>query len=172
MTVTFKSSTVENGHFHHSIVTWVRVSPETAFAYVSDISRHNEWAENEVKITPLTPGLVRLGSKYEAVGRQAGKDWPSQLEVTAFEPPRRFEFTATGGPIGTPEGDPHRHQFLFTPKNGGTELEVGRIDPAPPGWPLLLYRIFAVLVRPFLLRGPRTRTIENLRTKLDHLADT
>ena len=124
MTVALRDWEVQGRHFRHTFVMWVRARPETAFAYVADIPRHNEWTVDEIKITPLTPGPVRLGSKYHAVGWQAGKDWPSDLAVTVYEPPRRFEFTATGGPISTPDGDPHRHEFLFTPRDGGTEVEI------------------------------------------------
>ena len=172
MGVTLKDGRVEGRHFHHTLVIWVRVSPETAFAYVADITRHNEWTLNEIKVTPLTPGPIRLGSKYAAVGRQGGKDWPSQLEVTAYEPPHRFEFTATGGPIATPEGDPHRHEFLFTSQNGGTQVEVRRTDPAAPNWPSWFLYIFASLAMPILIRGPRMRTVERLRARLDELSDT
>ncbi len=171
MVVALKGFQVEGHHFYHSIVTSVRVPPEAAFAYVSDVSRHNEWSTNSIKITPLTPGAVRLGSKYAAVGRQWGKDWPSELEVTGYEPPRRFEFTATGGPVGTPEGDPHRHAFLFTPESGGTRLEAQRWDPIPSSWPSWQTRIFLVAVAPILNMPIRLRTIENLRTRLDALVN-
>ena len=172
MKVTLTRVTIENRHAHHTIVTWVWVPPEIAFAYVADITRHNEWASDEINVTPITPGPVQLGSKYTVVGRQGGKDWPSQLEVTGYEPSHQFAFTATGGPIGTPEGDPHRHEFLFTLKNGGTELEVRRTDPAAPNWPIWLFHLFAFLVMPILVRGRRIRTIERLQTRLDELADT
>jgi hypothetical protein len=171
MGVTLKDFRVECRHFHHTIITWVRIPPEAAFAYVADITRHNEWSTNSIKITPLTPGPVRLGSKYAAVGRQGGKDWPSDLEVTGYESPHRFEFTATGGPIGTPEGDPHRHEFLFAPESGGTQLEVRRWDPAPPSWPSWFLNIFVFLIARNFLIAHRLRTIENLRTRLDELAD-
>ncbi len=170
MVVASKGFRVEDHHFYHSIVTWVRIPPEQAFAYVADVSRHNEWSTNSIKITPLTPGPVRLGSKYAAVGRQWGKDWPSQLEVTGYEPPRRFEFTATGGPVSAPEGDPHRHEFLFIPERGGTRLEAQRWDPVPPTWSPWFTRAFLVLVAPVLNMPIRLRTIGNLRTRLDALA--
>jgi hypothetical protein len=172
MKVTLKHVAIESRHLHHTIVTWVQVPPETAFVYVADITRHNEWALNKIDVVLPTPGLVHLGSKYTVVGRQGGKDWPSQVEVTGYEPSQRFEFTATGGPIGTPEGDPHRHEFLFTPKNCGTQLEVRRIDPAPPNWPSWFFILFASLTMPVLIRGRRIRTIEMLRTRLDELVDT
>jgi uncharacterized protein YndB with AHSA1/START domain len=172
MSVTFKGFVREGNHVTHTIVTWVRVPPEAAFAYVTDITRHNEWAMNEIKVTPRTPGPVRLGSKYVAVGRQGGKDWPSQLEVTGYEPSHRFEFTATGGPIDTPDGDPHRHEFLFSPIDGGTELVVRRTDPAPPNLPSWLFmNILAPIVVRYA-RGQRIKTIERLRERLDELADS
>lgn len=167
MAVASKGFRVEGNHLYHSILTWVRISPEAAFAYVADIGRHNEWTTNRITITPLTPGPVRLGSKYTAVGRQWGKDWPSDLEVTGYEPPRRFEFTATGGPVGTPEGDPHRHEFLFTAESGGTRLEARRWDPIPPSWPAWQTRVFLVAVAPILNMPIRLRTIENLRRRLE-----
>jgi len=172
MSVTFKGWTVEGNHFHHTIITWVKVPPETAFAYVADITRHNEWAIDEIKVTPQTSGAVHLGSKFTAVGNQRGKDWPSQLEVTAYEPPARFEFTATGGPIDTPVGDPHRHEFLFTPQNGGTQLEARRMDPVPPNMPAWLFKYF---ISPFVLifaRRHRIATIRMLQERLDQLAST
>jgi hypothetical protein len=143
MKVALTRVTIENRHLLHTIVTWVRVPPEIAFTYVADITRHYEWASDEINITPITPGPVQLGCKYIAVGRQGGKDWPSQLEVTGYEPLHRFAFTATGGPVGTPEGDPHRHEFLFVPENGGTRLEVRRTNLAAPNWPSWLFHLFA-----------------------------
>ncbi len=171
MAVASKGFQVEGHHFYHTIVTWVRIPPEAAFAYVADISRHNEWGTNSIKVTPLTSGPVRLGSRYTAVGRQWGKDWPSELEVTGYEPSHRFEFTATGGPVGTPEGDPHRHEFLFTPESGGTRVEARRWDAIPASWPSWQTRIFLVAVAPILNMPIRLRTIDNLRRRLDALAN-
>jgi Polyketide cyclase / dehydrase and lipid transport len=172
MKVSLKHVAIESRHLHHTIVTWVQVPPEIAFAYVADITCHHEWALDKIDVMPLTPGPVQLGSKYAVVGHQGGKEWPSEVEVTSYEPSHQFEFTATGGPIGTPEGDPHRHEFRFTPKNGGTELEVRRTDPAAPNWPTWFFNLFACLIMPILIRGRRIRTVERLRARLDDLADT
>ena len=38
MGVTLKYFRVEGRHFHHTIITWVRIPPEVAFAYVADIT--------------------------------------------------------------------------------------------------------------------------------------
>ena len=114
---------------HSSVHTWVSCPPEACFDYVADFTRHSEWATNRVEITPVDPTQKGLGSRDKAVGHQAGKDWPSELEVTVYDRPSTFEFTASGGPIGTPEDDPHRHTFTFTPEDSGT---ADRVDSARP----------------------------------------
>lgn len=163
---TYGRTWVEGPRARSAVVTWVPVSAEEAFAYVADLTRHNEWTMDEVTVTPHSPGPVQLGRRYSAVGRQGGKDWPSQLEVTVYEPPRRFEFTATGGPIGTPDDDPHRHDFLFTPRGGGTQIELRRTDPAPPEWPSWVCRLLlAPAVR--LTLGTRITTVTRLAACLE-----
>ncbi len=149
--------------------TWVCVPPETAFAYVADITQHNDWATDEIRVTQLTPGPVHLGTEYSSVGIQGGKEWPSHLVVTGFEPPRRFEFTASGGPIPAPDDDPHRHEFLFIPENGGTRIEVCKTDPAPDNMPSLLVWIMTPIAKMTL--GNRYLVMRNLQACLDRLAE-
>ena len=88
--------------------------------------------DNEsVKIAALDGDTRGLCARYRAVGHQSGQDWPSELTVTVYDRPLTFEFTATGGPIGTPEGDPHRHTFTFAAGDGGTHIGLVRRDPLP-----------------------------------------
>lgn len=148
-----------------AVTTWAKVDPQRAFDYVSDIARHPEWTVNEVVVRPGQPGPVRLGSRFTSSGRQGGRDWPSELEVTIFEPPVRFEFTATGGPGGTRPGHPHRHEFLLTAEDGGTRIELRRADPIP--------NVLLGLVAPMIVRvtlGIRLRTLGNLRSRLEKLS--
>ena len=104
------------------------------------------------------------GARYRAVGRQGGKDWPSQLEVTIYNRPLTFEFTATGGPIGTPEDDLHRHTFTFTAEDGGTRIVLVRRDPYPPEWSPFKRALGRVIVR--LTLRIRKRTVAQLRRRL------
>lgn len=157
---------VEGLRARSSVTTWVPLPPQEVFEYVSDFSRHHEWATNHITVTPVSEGPARLGSKYRSVGIQAGKEWPSELEISGYEPPRRFEFTATGGPLDAPDDDPHRHEFLMTPENGGTRLELRRTDPKPPSWPAWLFRLLGgPIVRGTMKK--RIATVESLRTCLE-----
>lgn len=159
---------IEGRDARSAVATGVRVPPERAFSYVADLTRHHEWAMNEITVTPVTPGPVRLGSRFQSVGRQLRKERPADLEVTGFDPPRYFAFSATGGPIPSPDGDPHLHEFLLTANNGGTRLELRRRDLGPPSWPGWLIR----LAGPLILRSTvrvRVQTVERLRTRLEQL---
>ncbi len=148
------------------VTTFVRVPPDRVFEYVSDMPRHREWALDEITIVPITPAPPQMGSKYHAVGKQFGKEWPSDLAITAYEPPHRFEFTAAGGPLPTPQGDPHHHEFLFSSADGGTRLEVRRTDPKLPNWPGWFWRLAGPLAVHSSLRK-RIETVERLRQCLD-----
>ncbi len=144
--------------------TSVPLAPEVCFDYVADFSRHSEWTTNRVQISPVDPNQSGFGARYRAVGHQAGKDWPSELEVTVYDRPATFEFTATGGPIATPENDPHRHTFTFTAEENGTRIELARRDPLPPDWSKVKRLLTPAIVR--LSLGIRKRTIANLRARL------
>jgi hypothetical protein len=149
---------------HSSVSTWVPAPQTACFDYVADFSRHDEWTTNPVKIAALDDDSHGLGARYRAVGRQAGKDWPSELEVTVYDRPLTFEFTATGGPIGTPDADPHRHTFMFTAEDSGTRITVVRRDPYPPEWTRLKRALGPVIVR--LSLGIRKRTVAHLGQRL------
>lgn len=152
--------------FRSSVSAWVPCDPQTCFDYVSDFSRHNEWTTGEVRIQPLEPGPVAVGKRYNAIGVQAGKEWPAELVVTDFEPPTVFEFTATGGPIPVPEDNPHRHRFTFTPESGGTRLDLERWDAFVPNWRNSLLRALLPLWARLPMRI-RSQTVANLQQRLE-----
>lgn len=150
--------------FTHVITAWVSVPPAAAFDYVADVTRHAEWALDPMTVESLDPPPVHVGSRFRAVGRQGGRDWPSDLVVTEFDRPVRFAFTATGGPIPTTEGHLHRHEFMFREERGGTTLVVRRTDPIPSR----MVRLLLPLITRYALRH-RLRTIDNLRQRLEGL---
>jgi uncharacterized protein YndB with AHSA1/START domain len=164
MTVKVRTS-ADQSAAHSSVQTWVPCDPTKCFDYVADFSRHSEWTTNPVEITPVDDNAKSgVGARFRAVGHQAGKDWPSELVVTVCDRPSILEFTATGGPIGTPEDDPHRHTFTFTPEDGGTRIVLVRRDPLPGDWSRAKRSLTPLIVR--LTAGIRKRTVANLRRRL------
>ena len=149
---------------HSEVITWIPRDPEKCFDYVADVLRHSEWATNRIEITSVDSGHSGVGSPFRAIGHQGGKDWPADPEITVFDRPSTFEFTATGGPIGTPDDDPHRHTFTFAPEGEGTRITLVRRDPLPPSWSGLKRSLTPIVVR--LTLGIRKRTVANLRARL------
>jgi uncharacterized protein YndB with AHSA1/START domain len=94
----------------------IRVAPDRAFAYLSDLTRHREWAINSLDVQQVTEGPVRVGSRFRSLGRQFGQAVEDEVVITAFEPNQRFEFESSG------RGGAFRHAFLFEGAEGGTRL--------------------------------------------------
>lgn len=94
----------------------VHTTPEAAYDYVADISRHPEWSygPDQMKIEGEA-GPAKVGSVYRASGKLVGRDNPSTVTVTEVDPPRRIEFEAedASGPISG-------HVFTFERDGDGT----------------------------------------------------
>ena len=92
----------------------IRVSPQQAFDYLSDLPRHNEWAIHPgLRVEQVEPGPVGVGTTYASHGRQLGQTLDDALVVTEYEPPRRFAFESRG------RGGIFRHAFTIEAAPGG-----------------------------------------------------
>jgi uncharacterized protein YndB with AHSA1/START domain len=134
------------------------VPPETAFAYVSDLTRHGEWNRG-LKIEKLTAGPVGVGSQYRTVGEVPGqKERPNQLRVTRYEPPRHFSFVAQD-----PDFQDVTHDFTCSPQVGGTQLERTLTLQLPP----LVALAFRMVIFPFIGKPGMEKSLAALKAKLE-----
>jgi uncharacterized protein YndB with AHSA1/START domain len=71
--------------------------PADVFAYLTDVSKLPEWqaTASETEID----GAVRQGARIRERRHFLGRDVRTELEVTAYEPPRRFDVCSRGGPV-------------------------------------------------------------------------
>jgi uncharacterized protein YndB with AHSA1/START domain len=74
-------------------------SPEDVFAYISDLGRHHEWQDQIVSTKVKTDGPTRLGTRATDTRKVPGGEREITYEITAFDPPRRTEFTGVDGPV-------------------------------------------------------------------------
>ena len=127
----------------------VQQSPEKVFDYLADITRHGEWSPKAYTATALTDGPVRIGSKYQSVGWLPGDaQHQNEVEVTAFDRPRRFSFTATD------RGEAFTSDFTLTPTNGGTKVQRVTVMPKPSGMSGMVFPVFFPLfVKPAIQKG-------------------
>ena len=89
--------------------------PDQVFAFLTDPANDHRWRRPVKEISASGP-LGRGSVVHQVVRGPAGRGIPADFEVTAFEPPTRFAFAVTAGPV-KPVGE-----FLFRPVGSGTEV--------------------------------------------------
>jgi hypothetical protein len=75
-----------------SVSTEIRADPRAVFDYVSDLSKHGEWAANELRIERLDGGPIGAGATYRSHAVVRGRAFEAELTVTDYDPPLVFAF--------------------------------------------------------------------------------
>jgi hypothetical protein len=135
----------------------LRASPDRAWAFTLRWEEQPEWIRDAVWVRVITPERERVGARIEVRNRVLGVSmFTEQLEVTAWDPPRRLEMTHRGfvRGVGT---------WWFEPETAGTrftwteELSM----PIP-----LLGELALWIYRPFMKRLMRSG-LANLQLLLE-----
>jgi uncharacterized protein YndB with AHSA1/START domain len=90
--------------------------PEAVFAVLTDINRLPEWQASAVSAE--AEGPVGEGTRIRETRRLFGREYRVVHEVTAFEPPHRFDVQSVESPL------PLTVSHTLEPSGGGTHLEV------------------------------------------------
>jgi uncharacterized protein YndB with AHSA1/START domain len=148
------------------MTTVVRVSQvlvhaplQTVFDYVADLTKHPEWSGGELKIDAVSAGPIAVGKEYLSKGQVATqKNRPNQLQVTEYEPPRKFSFVAKDPDFGKVY-----HVFTFPEQDGGvlvTRTTTLNLNPA-------VVFMFRLVIYP-LIGGPAMqRAFAKLKARLE-----
>jgi uncharacterized protein YndB with AHSA1/START domain len=99
-----------------SLTVGIARSTEDVFAYLTDISRVPEWQSSAGSAE--VDGEVRQGARIRERRTFMGHGVNVELEVTAYEPPRRFDLSSRGGPVS------YEVHHVLEPSGGGTRLDV------------------------------------------------
>src|SRR5262245_27935812 len=100
-----------------TVSTTIKATPDVVFAYLSDLTRHGEWAANPLRIEALTPGPVAVGSRYHSEAQVGRFAFSAELWVTVCQPPRIFTFA------GKDETGQFEHRFTLSPQANETQVE-------------------------------------------------
>jgi carbon monoxide dehydrogenase subunit G len=90
--------------------------PDDVFAYLTDVSNLPAWQSSVLSAEADEP--LREGSRIRERRRFMGRDVKTRLEVTAYEPPRRFAVESRGGPVS------YSIHHSLEPSPAGTRLHV------------------------------------------------
>ena len=137
----------------------VRAPLQKVFDYVSDLAKHSEWSDGELTITPVATGPIAVGKEYLSKGQVAvQKNRPNQLQVTEYEPPRKFSFVAKDPDFGKVF-----HVFTFTEQ--GSDLMITRTVTLSLN-PLVAFG-FRFFIYPLIGRPAMNKAMAALKTKLE-----
>ena len=105
--------------------TTIAAPAQTVFDYVSDFTKHGEWAGHDLQVTKDTDGPVAVGATFSTVAKQFGTQ-REHSTITELEPGRTFGWESKGS-LGT-----MHHRFTVTAADGGTDLtkSVEMTDPS------------------------------------------
>lgn len=120
----------------------VGAKPDEVFAYVSDFTRHGEWANPKagLVVESVSGGATAVGSKFRSSQSFLGKKTGADITVTAFEPARRLAFEAVQA--GKKGEERYTNTLTFTPSRDGTLVERA-IERQPPS--MLLSVLYPVI---------------------------
>jgi carbon monoxide dehydrogenase subunit G len=97
--------------------------PEAVFELLSDIERLPEWQSSAVEAH--SDGPLEVGSRVSEKRRLLGREMDTELEVVAFEPPKRLTLRSLGGPVS------FNVDHELAENGGGTRLTF--VAEAEPG---------------------------------------
>ena len=103
-----------------TVSTVANTTQQHAFEYVSDLSRHPDWAMDQMTIEPVAPGPLRIGSKFKHAGAEpflGGRLHHMNVTVTDLEPPGRFGFDTEDGQVEI------HHEFRLNTEADGIRIE-------------------------------------------------
>jgi uncharacterized protein YndB with AHSA1/START domain len=95
--------------------------PADVFGYLTDVKRLPEWQASAIEVRH--EGSMAVGTQIREVRNFLGRRAESTLEVTEYEPDRKFSLRVVSGPL------PFEVRHTLTPENGGTRLDwVGEAE--------------------------------------------
>ena len=89
---------------------------EEVFAYVTDVGNLPEWQSATSDAAWITDDGPRAGARIRQTTTFLGRTMELELEVTSYEPGRRFDLRTVRGPL------PFTVHHSFAPADGGTRI--------------------------------------------------
>jgi uncharacterized membrane protein len=131
------------------------------FAYVTDPAKLPAWQTNTVSVTQESDGPLGVGTRLREIHRApGGRNLVSLVEVSHFDPGRRFALRILEGPL------PIDGRFTFAPTEDGTRVEL-----LGQGQPTGVLRLGQPLLKR-VLRRQFARDLDRLKQVLEESPDS
>jgi uncharacterized protein YndB with AHSA1/START domain len=98
--------------------TVVNAPPEKVFEYLSDLTKHAEWATpgHGLKVERVSDGATAVGSQFKSEAHQFGAQHDT-ITVTEMQPNQRLVYE-----VVTKDNEKFRWGFQLSPTGGGTNV--------------------------------------------------
>jgi uncharacterized protein YndB with AHSA1/START domain len=143
-----------------TFVIEAQASPEKAFDYLVDVTKHSDWSPHPFRIDPPPALPITEGSTFVSHGRVPGdKDHTNRVTVTELDPPRLLVLTSED------RGEEFIHRFEVAATAHGCRVSRTVDSPKPTGLLGVTFPvIFALVIKPDVNKG-----MELLRRQLNTL---
>lgn len=108
---------------HVELALEIRRPAQEVFDRLVDVDRLSEWQSSA--LSSHADGPIGVGARVHETRRLLGREAHTELEVRAFEPPRRFALRTLSGPVKVDV------DHTLEPRGEGTLLHV--VAEAEPG---------------------------------------
>jgi carbon monoxide dehydrogenase subunit G len=89
--------------------------PADVFRYLTDVENLPEWQSSAIEVD--AEGPMKAGARFEEKRALLGRTAESTLEVSEYEPDRKFSLRVISGPL------PFEVRHTLSPEGGGTRLD-------------------------------------------------
>ncbi|MBM3127712.1 MAG: hypothetical protein FJ009_03655 [Chloroflexi bacterium] len=97
---------------------------DQVFAFVSNFSNATQWQVGIIEARVTSSGAIGVGATYVWVQQMIGQKMDTRGEVTAWDPPNRYEWKSTSGPFPLSGGVTFRAE-----SNGTVVTQYADADP-------------------------------------------
>ena len=118
----------------------VNAPADAVFDAAADFTNAAKTIRSIRKIEILTPGPVRVGTRFRETRMMFKREATEEMEVTAFERPRRFALGAEN------HGCRYHTEIRFAPQGQGTDIEM-RFEAVALSW---FAKVMSILMHPMM----------------------
>jgi len=135
--------------------TTVSISPDKAYDYLADITRHTEWGSHLASAERTTAGPVVVGSTFSTVGKLFGTH-KAEVKITELVPNQKIVYESQD------DSGHFRHQFTLNAEDGGAAITKS-VEPLKVTGPL---KLFSPLL-PLLSRRGLATDLRKIKERLE-----
>ena len=100
------------------VSTTIKRPVEDVFAVISNIENNPKWSSGVLDAKQTSPGPIGVGTTARTVSRFLGRRLENEMEVTEYEPNRRFSWLSRSGPF------PFQGSVTVEQIEGGTRVDA------------------------------------------------